>query len=81
MAVRPILIAQISDLHVKPLGELAYGHVDTASAVVRCIAKLNVLADYQCVSDLFRRFPARPTEKAENEKWWTIINAAGIKAE
>jgi len=43
VAARPILIAQISDLHVKPLGELAYGHVDTATAVVRCVAKLNWL--------------------------------------
>jgi 3',5'-cyclic AMP phosphodiesterase CpdA len=43
VAVQPILIAQISDLHVKPLGELAYGHVDTAVAVVRCVAKLNWL--------------------------------------
>jgi len=43
VAARPILIAQISDLHVKPLGELAYGRVDTASAVVRCVAKLNWL--------------------------------------
>ena len=43
MAVQPILIAQISDLHVKPLGELAYGRVDTATAVVRTVAKLNWL--------------------------------------
>jgi Icc protein len=43
VAVQPILIAQISDLHVKPLGELAYGHVDTATATVRCVARLNWL--------------------------------------
>jgi Icc protein len=43
VAAQPILIAQISDLHVKPLGELAYGHVDTATAVVRTVAKLNWL--------------------------------------
>jgi Icc protein len=39
-----MLIAQISDLHVKPPGELAYGRVDTAAAVARCVAKLNRLA-------------------------------------
>jgi 3',5'-cyclic AMP phosphodiesterase CpdA len=41
---RPILIAQISDLHVKPPGVLAYGKVDTAAALARCIAELNRLA-------------------------------------
>lgn len=35
------LIAQISDLHVKPPGELAYRRVDTAAALVRCIDELN----------------------------------------
>lgn len=39
-----VLIAQISDLHIKPPGELAYGHVDTAAALVRCIRELNRLA-------------------------------------
>ena len=37
----PILIAQISDLHVKPPGMLAYGRVDTAAALTRCVAALN----------------------------------------
>ena len=32
---RPILIAQISDLHIKPPGVLAYGKVDTAAALAR----------------------------------------------
>src|ERR1700737_3004970 len=41
---KPILIAQISDLHIKPPGELAYGRVDTAAALTRCIATLNELA-------------------------------------
>jgi 3',5'-cyclic-AMP phosphodiesterase len=36
-----VLIAQISDLHIKPPGELAYGHVDTAAALVRCVEALN----------------------------------------
>jgi Icc protein len=37
----PILVAQISDLHIKPPGELAYGRVDTAAALTRCIEELN----------------------------------------
>jgi 3',5'-cyclic-AMP phosphodiesterase len=36
-----VLIAQISDLHIKPRGELAYGRVDTAAALGRCIDALN----------------------------------------
>jgi 3',5'-cyclic-AMP phosphodiesterase len=38
---KPILIAQISDLHIKPPGQLAYGRVDTARALERCVAALN----------------------------------------
>lgn len=38
---RPTLIAQISDLHIKPPGALAYGKVDTATALVRCVSDLN----------------------------------------
>ena len=37
----PILIAQISDLHIKRPGERAYEMVDTAAALARCIAHLN----------------------------------------
>jgi 3',5'-cyclic AMP phosphodiesterase CpdA len=44
MSVRPILIAQISDLHIKAPGSLAYGRVDTAGALERCVAALNGLA-------------------------------------
>jgi Icc protein len=36
-----ILIAQISDLHIKASGALAYGQVDTAAALKRCIDELN----------------------------------------
>lgn len=35
------LIAQISDLHVKPAGVLAYRRVDTAAALARCVKELN----------------------------------------
>jgi 3',5'-cyclic AMP phosphodiesterase CpdA len=42
--VSPLLIAQISDLHVKPPGALAYRRVDTAAALTRCVAELNRLA-------------------------------------
>jgi 3',5'-cyclic AMP phosphodiesterase CpdA len=37
----PLLIAQISDTHIKPPGTLAYGKVDTAAALVRCVRELN----------------------------------------
>ena len=39
----PFLIAQISDLHIKRPGELAYAKVDTAAALERCIAQLNAM--------------------------------------
>ena len=41
MPPKPVLIAQISDLHIKPPGSLAYGRVDTAGALERCVAALN----------------------------------------
>ncbi|WP_375788847.1 phosphodiesterase [Bradyrhizobium sp. Pha-3] len=41
MPTKPVLIAQISDLHIKPPGALAYGRVDTAKALERCVAALN----------------------------------------
>src|SRR5512140_429092 len=41
MPQEPVHIAQISDLHIKPPGSLAYGRVDTAAALVRCVAALN----------------------------------------
>lgn len=36
-----ILVAQISDLHIKRPGQLAYRRVDTAAALSRCIDALN----------------------------------------
>ena len=41
MTARPTLIAQITDLHIKPPGALAYGRLDTAAALKRTIAALN----------------------------------------
>jgi 3',5'-cyclic-AMP phosphodiesterase len=38
---RQLGIAQISDLHIKQEGRLAYGRVDTAKALERCVAALN----------------------------------------
>jgi 3',5'-cyclic-AMP phosphodiesterase len=38
-----MLLAQISDLHIKRPGALAYRRVDTAAALVRCVARLNAL--------------------------------------
>jgi 3',5'-cyclic-AMP phosphodiesterase len=44
MPSKPVLIAQISDLHIKRPGSLAYGRVDTAAALERCVAALNELS-------------------------------------
>jgi len=44
LAARTILIAQISDLHITRPGELAYGRVDTAKALLRTIDALNDLS-------------------------------------
>jgi Icc protein len=41
MPQKPVCIAQISDLHIKRPGALAYGRVDTAKALERCVAALN----------------------------------------
>jgi len=41
MPEQPVHIAQISDLHIKPPGSLAYGRVDTAAELERCVAALN----------------------------------------
>jgi 3',5'-cyclic-AMP phosphodiesterase len=41
MSSNPVRIAQISDLHIKPPGTLAYGRVDTGKALARCVAALN----------------------------------------
>ncbi len=41
MPAKQIRIAQISDLHIKAPGSLAYGRVDTAKALARCVAALN----------------------------------------
>ena len=41
MSSKPVRIAQISDLHIKPPGSLAYGRVDTAKALERCVEVLN----------------------------------------
>ena len=43
MTNKPVCIAQISDLHIKRPGALAYGRVDTAKALERCVAALNEL--------------------------------------
>jgi Icc protein len=41
MSSKPVCIAQISDLHIKSPGSLAYGRVDTAKALEHCVAALN----------------------------------------
>jgi len=44
VAARPVLIAQISDLHITRPGALAYGRVDTAAALLRSIDTLNAMS-------------------------------------
>ena len=44
MPDKPVHIAQISDLHIKPPGSLAYGRVDTAASLSRCVTALNAFA-------------------------------------
>jgi 3',5'-cyclic AMP phosphodiesterase CpdA len=41
---RPIIVAQISDTHIMAPGALAYGVVDTAAALARCVDTLNGLS-------------------------------------
>ena len=41
---RALVVAQISDLHIKAPGVLAYGKVDTAAAFAACVAELNRFA-------------------------------------
>jgi Icc protein len=56
----PVLIAQISDLHIKPPGVLAYGRVDTAVALERCVAALNAFRpkpDFVVISGDFADTP------------------------
>ncbi|MEK6297636.1 MAG: metallophosphoesterase, partial [Paraburkholderia tropica] len=39
-----MLLAQISDLHIKRPGALAYRRVDTAASLARTVSRLNALA-------------------------------------
>lgn len=38
-----MILCQITDLHIKQGGKLAYGRVDTADALQRCVARINAL--------------------------------------
>ena len=44
MSSRWQLVAQISDLHIKRPGEIAYRKIDTAAALTRCIETLHALS-------------------------------------
>ena len=62
-----IRIAQISDLHIKPPGRLAYGRVDTAKALEHCVAALNAFEpaiDFVVISGDLADTPA--TEEYEH---------------
>ena len=54
MPPKPVYIAQISDLHIKPPGSLAYGRVDTAAALERCMATFYDLLEARPRGDLGR---------------------------
>jgi 3',5'-cyclic-AMP phosphodiesterase len=43
VSTRRLVIAQISDLHIRAPGELVCGRVDTSAALARCIDELNEL--------------------------------------
>ncbi len=38
-----MLIAQVTDTHIMPEGRLAYGKIDSAAALDRCVAHVNIL--------------------------------------
>ncbi|HYC44940.1 MAG TPA: phosphodiesterase [Burkholderiales bacterium] len=42
--MKPFLLAQVSDLHVRAGGQLAYGRVDTTAMFRRCVERLLALA-------------------------------------
>src|SRR5262249_15433490 len=72
LATRPILIAQISDLHITRPSALAYGRVDTAAALLRAISTLNNLSprpDLVVIPE--RRFCA-PEEYAHATKLFVL---------
>jgi Icc protein len=59
---KQLRIAQISDLHIKPRGQLAYGRVDTAKALENCVAVLNAFTpapDFVVISGDLADTPVR----------------------
>ena len=40
MSPKPVYIAQISDLHIKPPGKLSYRVVDCAAMLARCVDEI-----------------------------------------
>ena len=50
-----MLIAQVTDTHIKANGRLAYDRVDTADRLARCVAHLN-------------RLPQRPDIRSSDGK-------------
>src|SRR5450756_3196819 len=61
MPEKPVHIAQISDLHIKPPGSLAYGRVDTAASLSRCVAALNAFAPRPALVVISGALAATPT--------------------
>src|SRR6516164_5428560 len=58
------LIAQISDLHIKPVGQRAYQRVDTAAAAARCIKELNRFLPRPDFVVIFRDLVDSPSKEA-----------------
>ena len=65
-----MLIAQITDMHVRPHGRTAYGHVDTNTMLAAAVAlgfvawRLCELDEWGMRKEMSRRLPAQH-EKAE----------------
>jgi 3',5'-cyclic AMP phosphodiesterase CpdA len=75
MSGKPVLIAQISDLHIKAPGVLAYGRVDTAKALERCVAILNAFRprpDFVVISGDLVDTPTEQ-EYAHLKRWLTPL--------
>jgi 3',5'-cyclic AMP phosphodiesterase CpdA len=71
LAARPILIAQISDLHLTRPRALAYGRVDTAAALLRTIST----SGPGCHLRRHRRFRAAGRVRACNKAAWCSAGA------
>ncbi|MET0969957.1 MAG: phosphodiesterase [Tardiphaga sp.] len=77
MSSKPVIIAQITDLHIKAPGELAYGKVDTAQALARCIAELNAFEPRPDLVVISGDLVDTPTSE-EYEHLWRLLSPLTI---